>query len=247
MHSIHRKKTIGLKNLLPREKCTLPVLSNLKTQLGQWVEEIKVDRDTRIEIDLIRNRAVNYETGFEFSSESACKALSLLKEENGISCEDLSLHCFGIRKYDSLIHQPKLFNMLTRLKKLCGSKPQFQIRSGRVLHTQNWDGVFFRHPPNLFRKTSQYINWSSLVASDRIFENHSSQSNMWQEQIVKLKRPFTRKEFESITEKPRSTSNRILVQWIESGFIRKMGQAKHSRYELQPRFFETKPLQGTIL
>jgi len=118
------------------------------------------------------------------------------------------------------------------------------MKTGHIISEGSWQAFEFLKDNRISEELKQQPEWRSLATvlpeitaevPGRI-PNITNISAM----LSKGEKPLHRREFETIIKKSRSTANRILEKWIKEGLIKKVGNARNTRY------FIIKPLTHAL-
>lgn len=186
----------------------------------------------RLEVDLSRSEIRELSRGVQTVSPMICTALELLHSRGSVALEEFSAVCFGIRKYDSLIHQPKVANLLSRIRSLVGSSLRVGMKSGRVYSEGSWAGVNFIRESTWTESLHQNPSWRVFLKNAQNGEESYSAESKSAPQPTSVGSVVERSRLESLIGKSRSTTQRILVAWEKRGWVRREGRARGTRYHL---------------
>jgi hypothetical protein len=220
-------------------------LQRLAHHLRQLVPEAPPTGEPRVPIlvDLVHSQITDRYSGEKLVSEAACLALDRLRRENAVTCEQFVQICFNFRQFDPLIHTGKIFNLLSRIKRVLGESPGFRMKAGKILVEGNWDRVEFREAgarvnlaPLLSRWEKQLVGEVPAQAAPAKPHRRSGSSEPrldwdWSQGL-------TRADLENRLGTPRSTTNRVIARWVSQGRVRARGKARGTRYLL----LEPKPV-----
>jgi len=163
-------------------------------------------------------------------SPPMCLALDLLHSKSVVSCEEFVKVCFASNFYDSTYHNPKIFNLLSRIRDSSPKSLRFRMKTGYVIGEGSWQEIEFLKDNRVSEELKQQPEWRSLTTTGlRAAEELSTTPNI-SSLLKNQDRPIKRREFETLIKKSRSTANRILEKWIKEGFIKKVGNARSTRY-----------------
>ncbi len=146
---------------------------------------------------------------------------------------EFALVCFGLSRFDAEIHNPKVFNLLARMKALKTPGIRFQLKSGRIYASGSWEGVRFVRPHGMGLQLESRAGWNELFEKKQ--KPIEPAAERWVKPSVALKQAeknteLTREEIERMTGKSRSTATRLLNRWLKDGILKKVGRAKNTRY-----------------
>ncbi len=191
---------------------------NLKTLFIPSVSEPR----KMIVIDLLRYHIIR-EKEKRVVSQPLCLAFHLLQEHPVVSCEEFVSVCFNLSRYDPLVHNPKIFNLILRMKKMVSPEISIRMKDGQLLSEGSWRQISFINLKQVPR-LPDFLNNEVSHLSD---SPHSRKARLphWEGSA-------TRKEIESLLGKPRSTTNRLIAQWAREGAIVRQGINKQITYSL---------------
>lgn len=211
------------------EVATAPkALQRLAENLRTLIYQDPVSRNGVLTIDPNRSHVQSAGSSEKIVSEALARGFELLYSKRAVSCEELVSVCFGLRQYDPLIHNPKIFNLLSRMKRLAEPSLTFHMRQGQILSKGDWEGIRFvngMEVPELFRALAEETS-SRFQSAPATRDSRSLQSPPHWEGMI------ARRDLEAKIRRPRSTTNRILAQWLEQGVVRRSGTARNTKYFL---------------
>ena len=173
-------------------------------------------------------------------SESISKLLCVLSKRRVLSAQELALKVFGLSRFDTIIHLPKILNLLNRTRKIL--PPQVSI--------------FYKSERIYLRDPRSQVEICTQVRHQEILSHHADWKKIFEPQdkkpeglpiaekkqisglafLKKLEanKSISRKEIETLMARPRSTTNRLIKQWVAQGYLKKIGSSKETRYLFQP-------------
>lgn len=166
-------------------------------------------------------------------SEPLSKLLTALSELKVVPFSEILWSCFGTPSYEPEIHQPKIHNLIARMKDL--------LPESVTIKTKNQTAHFFGPMDAIIR-----VSPSAL--EKRIFENSASlklgspesvrvfEKPLHPRTIVERsqgKRVLRRDEFQKIMKLSKATTVRWLQRWIDQGLIRPEGAGPSMRYHIE--------------
>ncbi len=193
------------------------------------------------------------ESGSKKSILSAPLALGLelLHDRGSVSCEEFTAICFGLPRYDPLIHNSRIFNLLARIRKIVPPSIRLGMKSDFVVVQGSWDkgnGIEFLRN-DLFSRTlateplwKAFVHRCSKVRSSKSQNLKSAELTPSAASVLKV---LNRREVEALLGRTRSTANRLLGQWMREGLIKKEGHARNTRYFLSEKL-RARLAQGEI-
>ena len=157
-----------------------------------------------------------------YYSESLCLALDLLRRLEAVPCEAFVEQCFGLSRFEPEHHLPKVYNLLSRLKRITSEKLRFSLREGLVRSEGNWDGVYFRKTRP--RSGPVRLRFGQVEPAPLVPQPVSRLGG------IRWEGALGRHELAVRLGRPRSTTNRLLNTWLQRGWISRVGKGKATRY-----------------
>jgi len=220
-------------------------LSRLRSNLKRITNDIQIKNTDEYLINLNNSKIVNLKTNQETISRPMTLALQLLAQSSTVKCKDFLEYCFGLSNYNSLTHDTKIYNLISRIKNLFKSNLTLQVKSGMVVCKGSWESFTFY---DASRPTKQIVTYGSWLNVDNNLASSSLQSRQNQkinELFNILNKEVSRGQIEEILDRPRSTVNRLLNKWIQKGLVEKKGQSRNTRYKFND-LFKQKYQDGVI-
>ncbi len=168
-------------------------------------------------------------------SSTMAVAFDLLYKKNQVSFDELCFACFGIARFDSVIHNSKVFNLLSRMREIAPSGLKLGTKSGMIYASGDWSGIGFIGLHSSASKLRGQAEWKDLISKKRGPSTADSETERFVKPALVLKKlagqkELSREELEELTGKSRSTANRLIARWIKQGVLIKTGKAKNTRY-----------------
>lgn len=191
-------------------------------------------------------------------------ALMALKKSSTLTFREFLYQSFQYIHYDPIIHDPKLYNLIARIKRILPSGLRIKTKEGRIHTSGNWDLVKIHTGCYYTRLLLEEPLWIQLIHAkesqnfhpeisatgkrDNIFnknenslETTSNENNkahspkkLFLHQLEKGK-VFTRSFLEKEYSLKRSTANRIIAQLEKENQITKIGSGKNTKYTAKVR------------
>ena len=164
-------------------------------------------------------------------------ALNLLHAKGVVSCEAFVKICFEDQFFDQSYHQPKIFNLISRLRSIVPENLRLRIKTGHVIAEGSWHGIQFLKNNLISEELRQQPEWLNLtlptlkpVGASGVLKTmrHSPSENPLAD--APHAGPLHRREIESLLKKSRSSTSRIIEQLVQRGFLKKVGKARSTRY-----------------
>jgi hypothetical protein len=174
-------------------------------------------------------------------SSSMAQGLAALIDKGSVPCDDFARLCWGLTRYDPLLHAPKIFNLLSRMRKLGAAPLRFGVKSGFVFCQGDKTAFRVLRPGPHAQAIAQERNWPELLDSrplskafdkaqfnDRQSHDQQSSDQHWPERVC-------RKDLEERLGKSRATAGRMLVRWEKEGLLKREGSTRDARYRLSSK------------
>ncbi len=187
-------------------------------------------------VDLVHSQIVNRVTGEKLISEAACLALDRFRRDEAVTCDQFVQICFRLSHFDPLIHTGKIFNLLSRIKRVLGDDPSFRMKAGRILVGGRWDAVEFREAGARVNLAAVLARWEKQLSGEnpalaaRPAAARPRGGQPWRD--WDWDGGLTRADIEQKMGTPRSTTNRWIARWIDQGIVQPRGKARGTRYFL---------------
>ncbi len=241
-HSVFQNPSLNLKELL-RQVDEPGIFSkwskSILTSIQSIAEQEKTPAHSFCVIDPVRSLVI-FKNGEQVFSESLVNAFKALKTNPVMAIPDFMKAVFGIQRFDEFIHQPKLFNLIARMKEALKRKITFRVRAG-FIHTEgDWERVHIRaenlhsHSLKSSRQWQPVGEESSFLAS-QIEKTQSIPGSRKIEKIAlsQFEKRFTRKELHEYLGGSKASMVRRLNELIESGSLVRQGLGKSTVYLLK--------------
>jgi len=167
-------------------------------------------------------------------SETMCRALLLLREHPIVPADLFLDRCFGIGKYEPIVHNSKIYNLLARLRKVfVAGNLVFTLgmKESRVIAQGSWEKIHFQGNPDslspafLFRRPSvdpplETFNFSASRSRRLLLKNQLAHREF-----------FRRSDIQRLAKVSKSAAHRMIQRWMKEGWIRSQGRARNLRYQ----------------
>lgn len=212
-------------------------LKALEAQLVSLVHDDGHEPDGRLILDLPHGRVLPPGDSDPVVSPAMATAFHLLHGKESVDCEEFLHVCFGIPRYDPEVHLAKIFNLLSRMRKVAPRGLEFHVKAGRVHATGSWQSVVFKRRQSLAGALQDSAEWRSLIRRPVTAQKKEEDAERWIRPAQVLKRlkgrsDLTREDLEELTGKSKATANRMIRRWLKQGILKKTGRAKRTRYVL---------------
>ena len=171
-------------------------------------------------------------------SQAMANAIALLHERPLVSYGEFVRVCFGYYRYDPVIHELKVLNLLARIRDVLPSEFQLGVKAGNVrlsVTGNGWEKVQIQRANPRAKKLLSSTAWKQLLV--RTQSGIQDLPTMMKPQLLLRQlhkgQEVTRKDIEQLTGKSRATSNRLIAEWIKSGMLKPVGNAKNTKYQIR--------------
>lgn len=224
---------------LPAEMLPAGMLSaEMQTLLAnlQHLKTPSAQDDCEVTVDLAKETTTSKHSLQKLRSRPVARALDLLAQRESVGCGEFLLVSFEMSGYDSLYHDQKIFNLLSRLRSICPPEFRFGVKAGRVFGTGDWTKVRFIQgvePARQLIKTEAWQKQLALRMKSR--KNSKDHKQKWLKPNLLMRRlsekkTFTREDVELLAGTSRASANRLLSVWFKEGLIEKNGTARNTNY-----------------
>lgn len=219
-------------------------VGNLRKLLN--VKEIPSCLKKQLVVDATFDKVLETQSKKIVISEPMVKAFQLLHGKQRVSCEEFLLVTFGIRGYDSMIHDPKIFNLLARMRAFKVNDLRFGVKLGYVFASGDWSSVKFVDGVQDDCRPDRHMEWQSFVEeSQGRYQDEKDSLKRWLNPQLLLRKlsgqlEFSRKDIEELAGISRSSANRLINSWLKEGVLSSRGQARSRVYFLSNRLEEPK-------
>lgn len=163
----------------------------------------------------------------ETVSESLTKLFLAFRSSAARTKADIALEVFGIRRFDPVLHEPKLANLLSRANKFPFGKDGFRARSGHVHAPADFARLVRFHFASPWTDACRLLSLNFLVSGA---ENPPQTRD-----LTFLTEDYQpRREFESLIGSSRATAARMLQRWKTKGLVSVSGSGRAVRYKAAP-------------
>lgn len=162
-------------------------------------------------------------------SSPLCEALFLLNQKEVVTSAEFAMAVFGIRQFDAFIHQPKIFNLLNRMKQLTEPRLSFRTKAGKILAEGSWSHIEFLTDDRGALSLSQQPEWHAFAA-EADSRDDSSLPEIKKHRMSRWTNSLSREEIQERLGRPRSTTSRLLAQWERKGLIARERRGKTFLY-----------------
>lgn len=187
-------------------------------------------------------------------------ALFCLFEKKEVSCQSLFFAVCGISEYDNFIHSKRLWNILSKLQKVCSKDFSYKIRNNIIYIQADWskffllkrglyleqiqDSQIINHLQNLINldNTKKIESKITHIKNIKNIEQNTTQNlqAVRQQATNSLSEKdiegfISRKDLEIILNTSRSSVGRALQLWSKQNMLVKKGHGKNTQYKLHKK------------
>lgn len=190
--------------------------------------------ESRASLFVDRARSVLKTDGRDTISKPMVEILAALKEDGYLSFEDALERGFEIAPYDDFVHDPKIHNLVQRLKTLLPASCILKTKDG-VLH--------FKDPKNEIAIVAGSRHEAHFPGEVRapLPKKQTEQTRLKQtvkgpaQLLVKFAGAdaITREQIQDAIGTSKATTNRWIQTWLKSGVLTQTGSGRATRYRLR--------------
>lgn len=221
---------------------------DLPTFVREWpLGDRKKELAESLKLDLTTGEVERWSRGklkHRHVSMPLVQAIALLESRKSVPYEDLLLSCFGIYRMDVVVHEPKIFNLLSRIKALLPSGLLVQARGGHVwwreLKTGAGEALIWTRRSTHEQQLAESETFKALIRGRT--KTRRSRNELAQDRtrgIAKLtaqgKDVLTRAELEAALGLPKASCHRMIQSWIAAGKLAAEGRGRSTRYRVLRR------------
>ena len=199
-------------------------LSGLCDNLARLIG-VSSKSDAVITVDFATFKITNKKIG-STNSEPLCRALELLKKYKVVTKEHLLAGCFGLRSYDAILHDQKIYNLLQRINKMCHPHLQFKTKEGKIYSEGSWNGVDVLNHQVLSDQIGEHKQWQNLFNGPDEFNNQLGRDSEVKRKEISIPNEISTKDLQRILGKSRATTNRMISKWEEQRLVERRGKAR---------------------
>jgi len=206
-------------------------LTMLRTALGEFLNSDNQDNKNMIIVDL-KFFVITY-NDYSISSEILSKALQLFYERPIISFVDFSKKIFNFSYYDQDIHKNKIFNLLSRLKKINPILLKIKTKHSIIYCPSLIDSVKFYGLKTQDYDPNKLNNWQQII-NLKLINKESSKIEMNQlkvEKYILSKGIVSNHNLQEKFEISKSSALRYINDLLKQGTIIKYGNGKKTFYK----------------
>lgn len=207
-------------------------IQNFAQRLRQLITPEKSENSSRILVDLNTFLVQDRKNDRKTVSQPMAIALKLLRDRSAITCEDLAKECFGITRFDSFIHMPKIFNLIARMRQLGQTSVRFKVKSGSVLSEGSWNEFEMIHPHELsvlLRGENLGVSVETPTQAPIGRKPHKEVLKLLE--ALKNKENFSSDDVRHVLETSRATTTRLINRLLKKNKISKIGSGRSTRYK----------------
>jgi|GEM_PF-3364075 len=171
-------------------------------------------------------------------SSPICSAIELLREQGDAHFSQLLRSAFGIARYESEIHQLKIYNLIARIKSCLPNGIKLITRSERAFLLGNCDHIVIKTERIHTRILRASPHWDQILAF--LSEHKKSPESVFEEFKNKIGHRFSggeisRMELERTLKLSRASAHRLISLWVRNRLLTKNGVGKKTTYAFVPQ------------
>ncbi len=194
---------------------------------GQSTAAISVDFST---FKITNSESQNSTT----TSEPLCRALEVIRKYHVTTKEKLLAASFGLRSYDMVLHDQKIYNLLQRLNKICRPYIQFRTKEGKIYSEGAWDRVQIVNRQLLSDQLGENRYWRSFFSPNGSLDSTPESRDVSSKKSLAIPGEMKTKDLQNILGKSRATTNRLIGAWEKQRLIKRQGKARATKLILTP-------------
>jgi hypothetical protein len=185
-------------------------------------------------INLEQNTAFNSVKNEKILSAPVVLAFKLLFESESVSFEEISRYCFRVSEYDEYLIQPRIFNLISRMKRVLPADLSLKTKSQRLYASGSWDKVFIAKINPLTDQLRTLFPWQELSIRKDHLGSFGQPYRRGSTILKKLgdKKQFSRRELENLLGASKSTAYRTIKSLLAKGQIKVDGSARRVKYTI---------------
>jgi hypothetical protein len=192
---------------------------------------------SKIEIDLEKFTVSVPEEEKKIFSEALCLATDILARKGAVHVSEFVYHCFGFQKFDPILHQGRVFNLLSRVRGVLEDRVQVKFKRETIHAEGDWSEVTFVRPTGLLSEMRNHSNWVGFggkVKTMRRLELPKWDDREAKELVSQMKAGvlYTRQELSDWLGGSRCTAIRRINDLVKNGRLERTGSARATRYQL---------------
>jgi hypothetical protein len=172
-------------------------------------------------------------------SQSLCLAFKCLRNKPEIKFSEFIHEVFGLYRYDEVIHQSKIFNLLSRMRELTHDNLSFKTRNEMIFASGNWLGIDLVQTSGLaklLRGGDGGIHLAKVPAQISLGRRGVPLIKIRNE--FRDKTGFSRQDIERVFSMSKSSAIRLLERLVISGKVIRSGYGRGISYQF-PKEIET--------
>jgi hypothetical protein len=167
-----------------------------------------------------------------------CKAFLLLSERKTVTAAELAQVCFGLHRFEPVIHDAKILNLLARMRSIAPREMRLGVKSGSVFahaEPKTWALLHFERKHPLASALHDSEDWRIFLTRPLEGQKPLATDDRFMRPGLILRKmagrgEISRLELEKMIGKSRATSHRLIARWLERGYLKKKGNARSTRY-----------------
>jgi hypothetical protein len=207
-----------------------PAQSDLLPFCSRIEEQVRPDLKKKVGLLFVNEATfeVIQNDGARIISEPIARAFALLSRSQTVDCSDFVSECFGIPRYDSSIHDRRIYNLLSRMKLLMPPETGVRVKTGKLYAQGDWSQIKIGDGAGQTRE-SEALFRSWLRRSSAEGATPRTLSVPTKERTGCL---ISRDDIQRILGKSKATTHRQIQTWERSGHLVRVGKSRNIRYRV---------------
>jgi hypothetical protein len=218
-HPLALQKDILFRNLL-NPTAGNHALQPLQARIQKKPDTLAAATEIKIDLESFSLRSHRFE---EIISEPLALAFSLFTAHDSVSFEEFARTCFGIFRYDQILHQPKIYNLLQRMKSILGGNDLIMTKGGKIYRRGSWPSITLRGQVSM----TPLNLWKNILSTA---ESSASPAFTRQLDLLLKTEVIKAQHFISALNRPRSSTLKMMKDWVNQGVISAQGKGKNTIY-----------------
>jgi hypothetical protein len=186
-------------------------------------------------IDMSRFEIFNHSKNRKTISETICLALEVFSRQKRLTLEEFAFVVFKMTRFDPYLHQPKIYNLLSRIKALVHPHLKIKGKCGVLFTEGNWSELSIQRESEETCYLRQCPEWREFLGSRAASKSGGRPSP---EGRLDFKQTMRRWEIENVAGKSRATTTRLLSRWEKQGWVKRKGKSRSTEYVLDENFID---------
>ena len=164
-------------------------------------------------------------------SAPVCKLIYLMSQKNVITFAEVLHEAFDIPYYESDVHNAKVMNLLTRVRKLLPKQVALFTRQEKIYVESDTLKVKFHRPSK-----ELVLPLAPFLSSPCIKQNQNHLDRWIQPRILmnywNAESSFSRQDLQDKLKLSKASANRLLTRWCNEGFLQSQNIGRSTSYRI---------------